>query len=281
MVQVKTSPTLENPNGGRGHGTGFYVTPNRIMTNWHVVNGQTKAGDPREPIVTIKYRDGKVVPAKVLYSSSLVDLAIIEPLGEPNRTIEPLEFCAESNMKLGTKIVTIGHPLGFEWMASEGIISRNNFQRPWTTNLAPMIITDNKIYQGNSGGPMITVAGCVAGVSVQLYNRDGQIYSLSISGDFIKKYFNEFLDHTFSLPMIGFKVKEDNEVVEIVAGSEAEKMGLLIGDKVLKINYIPVDKYSKFVESLLSVKKGEVYTVNISRNGQSVLLTGVSEIRRK
>ena len=56
---------------GTGRGSGFFVTPDLIVTNAHVVENNTT--------VTVKMSDGTSVAAQVLRTSPEVDLAIVRP----------------------------------------------------------------------------------------------------------------------------------------------------------------------------------------------------------
>src|SRR3989344_1346912 len=55
--------------GGQSEGTGFYITPNRIITSFHVIDG--------EPSPKIILPDGKFISAEKIVGDKTMDLAVI------------------------------------------------------------------------------------------------------------------------------------------------------------------------------------------------------------
>ena len=136
----------------RGYGGGFFIAPDMIVTNIHVV-----AGD-RDVSVFGKDGKGKVVYniEKVIGSDPAHDLVILQVSGKQKAT--PLSL---SNCQIGDPIFVVGHPKGERYKISDGIVHVNN-----DTNIR----LDAKIYPGNSGGPVLNLKGEVVGIAV---GKDG------------------------------------------------------------------------------------------------------------
>ena len=145
----------------KGSGTGFFVGPNLVLTNQHVVEGSQFA--------EVKLRDGKETFGKVIKTDVNSDLALIETA----QGGKPVEFSLQP-LKTGETVDLIGHPRGMDYTMTRGIVSAvraisNPSVRGGSQVL--MVQTDAAINPGNSGGPMF-VGGKVVGVNTQKL-RDG------------------------------------------------------------------------------------------------------------
>lgn len=264
---------VELPNS---KGTGFFIANNLIMTNAHVVHGAL--GD----VVSINFRDGRKLSGKVIRKNTGVDLAIVELDPTEWKPFEnkpdPLKFCKDTdNLPLGTRVVTIGHPLLFDWIASEGIVSRNQYSYPGSYSY--FIVTDNKIYQGNSGGPMFLDSGCVAGVSVQLLNSNGQIYAMSIAGDFVTSILDRLIVDEFDIPKFGIGLQGEAILSLVIAGGEWDRAGIKTGDKLIRINDRPIKRHQDIIKTFTLIEKGDNYRVVVEREGAYHLFEILSEDR--
>jgi len=136
---------------GRGHGSGFIISDNLIMTNQHVV-GESNS-------VSIKFDNGLEVVGKVIASNSARDVAIVKV----NASL-PKHFDLErTKPSIGTKIYAIGSPLDekFSSTLTSGIVSNYRVEDNKT-----LIQSDVQVLPGNSGGPLVNENGRVVGVTV-------------------------------------------------------------------------------------------------------------------
>lgn len=123
-------------------GTGFYITKNMILTNWHVVSMESS-------ILQFKH-DGVTCKGTVGYRDEKWDLAILETSCEG----VPLNL-SKTNPKVGTSVFTVGFPKVFGYSLSKGAVSGE-----W--NMFTMV--DINVNTGNSGGPLVGLSGDVLGV---------------------------------------------------------------------------------------------------------------------
>ncbi|MCW3491746.1 MarP family serine protease [Microbacterium sp. SSM24] len=142
--------------GRSSTGSGFVVAPDRIVTNAHVVAGVER---PLVELPGVAAREGRIV-----YFDPIDDLAVIavDGLG-----VAPLPFA--TTLPAGSPAVVQGYPLGGPFtMVEAGVLSAGTVPIPdiYDESAAPREIYDLRaaVRPGNSGGPLLTEDGAVAGV---------------------------------------------------------------------------------------------------------------------
>ena len=125
-----------------------------ILTNQHVVVG---AQD-----VTVSLFDGTKLSARVVGSDERVDLALL--LVDAGRDLQPASLGDSDGLRAGDWVMAMGNPLGFEHSVTVGVISGKGRVLP-SSRFADFIQTDAAIYPGNSGGPLVDLAGEVIGIN--------------------------------------------------------------------------------------------------------------------
>jgi S1-C subfamily serine protease len=137
-------------------GSGFVVSPNRVMSNAHVVAGSDS--------VTVEV-DGQNYDAAVVSYDPDADISMLDV---PDLPSAPLAF-AEQAAPTGTDAVVMGYPGGGDFVATPArvreIIELNGPDIYRTTTVTREVYTiRGTVRQGNSGGPMIDRTGMVLGV---------------------------------------------------------------------------------------------------------------------
>ncbi len=151
-----------------GLGTGFYIDKNYILTNAHVVLWEEKPGNNR------LYDEFHIPYRRVLRLKGIdleVDLALLydehRQIGKSGKAVTA--SFRSKDLEVGEKIVSFGYPqshrLSFEGNLTDGIVSSPLMN---ITTSRPEIGFQHTapIQRGNSGGPILDVAGNVVGVSV-------------------------------------------------------------------------------------------------------------------
>jgi S1-C subfamily serine protease len=144
-----------NGCGSGVEGTGFFYAPGRLMTNAHVVAGVTR------PEVEV---DGSTVVASVVLYDPDLDIAV---LSVPDSGVPPLSFDTEAQPR--DSIAVLGYPEDGPYDVETGRIRAEQRLR------SPDIYGDGTVIRqvfslralirpGNSGGPIVTSAGEVAGL---------------------------------------------------------------------------------------------------------------------
>src|SRR5690606_35475405 len=97
---------------------------------------------------------------------------------------EGVPLTLAKHVQVGQDVYVTGHPLAFDWIAREGIVSRiiedNDNQ----------IMADIDISKGNSGSPMIDSSGRVVWV-IEAYNRDAPYLAYAVHLDDVR-FFLQF-----------------------------------------------------------------------------------------
>ena len=125
----------------------------RIVTNAHVVRNLKK--------VTVTFYGGEEREAQVIKRDPKLDLALLS-VDDPPDGLTELAFNSDAAVREGQEVIVIGHPIGFEWTITRGIVS--GMRGPHSTRFPNMIQTDAGISPGNSGGPLLTVDGQLIGI---------------------------------------------------------------------------------------------------------------------
>jgi uncharacterized membrane protein required for colicin V production len=144
-----------NGCGGGVEGTGFFYAPGRLMTNAHVVAGVTRP--------EVEVAGSSVVASVVLYDEDL-DIAV---LALPDSGVPHLAF--DTNAQPRDPVAVLGYPEDGPYDVESGRIrSEQRLRSPDIygegTVLRQVYSLRGQIRPGNSGGPIVTSAGDVAGM---------------------------------------------------------------------------------------------------------------------
>jgi serine protease Do len=168
LVQIRVNrPSKEAESEDRPRramGAGFIIhADGYVVTNAHVVEGATE--------VQVRMATGRRLKGKVIGRDARVDLALIKV--ESAERLPTLPVGNSDDLRVGEFVLALGHPFGLESLVSFGIVSRKGA----SIGAAPpvdFIQTDAAVNPGNSGGPLVNMAGQVVGVNT-MARRDGSI----------------------------------------------------------------------------------------------------------
>jgi serine protease Do len=152
-----------------GTGTGFYLKEyDVIVTNDHVVQDNAE--------VTIAGKTFEKTLSRVWYTDRKHDLAFLQ--GPSNAEIPTIRLGNYDALKDGDEVLAIGHPFGFNYSATQGVISKVDRIRDGLK----FIQIDAAINPGNSGGPLVNTSGEVIGVnSFKVQGGDNLGFALPVS----------------------------------------------------------------------------------------------------
>jgi serine protease Do len=214
-----------------------------IITNDHVVDdAQT---------VTVTLPSKLEYPAEIIGTDKQTDLALIKIDTEEELTVARLGNSDE--VEVGEWVVAVGNPYGFDRTVSFGIVSGKGRVLPnlpiENQLINDFIQTDAAIDPGSSGGPLVNLRGEVIGINSIGFGR-GQGFTIPMNTA------NEVKDKlltsgTIERGWIGIAIQplsreyaryfgssklEGVLISDIIAGSPAEKSGLMPGDVVIEYN---------------------------------------------
>ena len=146
----------------RALGSGFVVDKaGYIITNFHVVE--------KADTINVSLASGDEYRAKVVGKDEKTDIAVLKV--ETKKDLPVAKLGNSDGMTQGDWVLAIGSPFGLEQTVTAGIISATGrsgspYQR--------FLQTDAAINQGNSGGPLVNMAGEVIGVNTAILSQTGQ-----------------------------------------------------------------------------------------------------------
>ena len=167
-VISRAMPALVRVETATGLGSGFFIAPDTILTNVHVVGTNTS--------VTIRRPDGKTVMARVDSTAPELDVAVIR-IGSPDPNQPTLTLGSGARARAGQEVVALGTPLGLTNTVTRGIVSAVREVGGLT-----LVQTDAAINPGNSGGPLLDRSGQVIGITTMgVKSSDGQGLGFAIA----------------------------------------------------------------------------------------------------
>ncbi|WP_144510443.1 trypsin-like peptidase domain-containing protein [Bacillus sp. FJAT-22090] len=164
MPKVFTILTEEGLGSGFLYGQGGY-----IVTNAHVVAGYTD--------VIVRNSAGKESNAKVIGISDHSDVALL--LSKDYAQVKPLPIETEDSI-IGTEVIALGSPQGFENSASIGYLTGINRDMELGFIYEHLYQIDAQIDKGSSGGPLLDAkTGKVIGINSLIYTKNN-LFGFSI-----------------------------------------------------------------------------------------------------
>jgi S1-C subfamily serine protease len=152
---------------GTSTGTGFFVTQDLLLTNEHVVEGQS--------FVTVRLASGQTLQGRVERTSPDLDLAVVRAAARPDAN-QILRLGSASSVRPGQEVIAIGSPLGLQNTVTRGIVSAVR-----TAGGVELIQTDAAINPGNSGGPLLDRDGRVIGVTTLKVTRGAESLGFAVA----------------------------------------------------------------------------------------------------
>jgi serine protease Do len=281
VVQIEATGTFVDPEfgavEGAGRGSGFVIGDGNIaITNNHVVTGAGKLE---------VWVDGEDEPrnARVLGVSECSDLAAIEIDGAPLPTLEWYSGAFDP----GTEVYVAGFPLGDpEYTLTRGVIAkaRANGDTNWAS-VDHTIEHDANAQPGNSGGPLVTVEGQVAGVHYASGSVTNQSQFFAIAADVAEPIVADLVDgvDVDSIGVNGQVVSNEDGSISglwvsgVASGSPADESGVQPGDIITRIEGVSIGRdgtMGDYCDVLRSHTADDQMAIEVLRYATAEVLTG-------
>jgi serine protease Do len=269
-----------------------------IVTNNHVVSGSSA--------LQIIMSDGTKLDAKLVGTDEYTDLAVLSI--DADKVASVADFADSDDIEPGQSVLAIGSPLGTDYATSvtEGIVSAKNRTVDATDEdgnslgKETVIQTDAAINQGNSGGPLVNLAGQVIGInSMKLTSStDGtsvEGMGFAIPSNSVVKIINQLeKDGKITRPGLGVSmldlssvstseaksvlklssdVSDGVVVMSVVDGSPADEAGLKKYDVITKIGDTTVKDSAELRSALYSYTIGDSVKVTYYHEGKEETAT--------
>jgi S1-C subfamily serine protease len=187
-VVSRILPAVGSITAGQSRGTGFFVRHDQVLTNAHVVQGQTS--------VTMQVGN-TTYNARVTTVSSGSDLALLQ-VSNPNPNQPVLTLGSVSHARVGQEVIAVGSALGvLSNTVTRGIVSAVR-----QVGNITLLQTDAAINPGNSGGPLVDRSGLVIGInSLAVAAQAGQGLAFAVAIDHATDLLNGQVNNASQTPL--------------------------------------------------------------------------------
>jgi serine protease Do len=265
-------------------GSGFFITnKGYILTNNHVVEGTKE--------VSIVLSDGSEQKATIVGTDPYSDIAILKTDGK----VPAVAALGNSDvLNPGESVIAIGSPLGnFKNTVTVGVVSAtgrsidtgNGYQ------IEDLIQTDAAINHGNSGGPLVNLAGEVIGINTLIVRNTGsgdvaEGLGFAIPVNTAQAVAQQIIQKGyFARPYLGISFQPINPdialrynlpsqwgvyITRVSSGSPASQAGLQEGDIITKVGDVTLDETHSYVNTLFTFKPGDQINLEVVRGNDTV-----------
>src|SRR6267154_826035 len=180
---------FKTPKGDEGseqpdqsEGSGFVIrSDGYILTNNHVIDGADR--------IQVKFKDGRVLTAKVVGSDDRTDIAVIKVEAS---NLPVVELGNSDEVKVGQLVCAIGAPYKFEYTFTTGVVSAKGRNELLADKYEDYIQTDAAINPGNSGGPLCDIDGQVIGMNTLIHGLNRGL-GFAISSNLAKQVSDQLI----------------------------------------------------------------------------------------
>jgi serine protease Do len=250
-----------------GAGSGIIASPDGyIVTNNHVIEDADR--------VTVTLSDGRTYEATMVGSDAQTDLAVVKIEADG---LDYLPFLSNSLQQLNVldPVVAVGNALalpgGPTWTL--GVVSNlgRSIQLSNGVVLEDIIQTDAAINAGNSGGPLINLAGQVVGINVAIASDAENIgfaistntavpvvQSLIAEGRVVRPWLGVTVTTVTSALRYYYNLATDSGalITGVASGSPASKAGLRAGDVIVRIDNQDISTAAELLSAIDSHRIG-------------------------
>ena len=264
-------------------GSGVVIQPDGLMlTNTHVIeNGKE---------FDVRLGTGRHFKARLLGRDVFGDLAVLQLDRKDDEPFPFLELGDSDALQVGEPAMAIGNPFGLGLVDQHptftfGIISAvRQFQGRYTE----CIVTDAEVNPGNSGGPLINMAGQVVGINGQISTRwglrsnTGLGYAISARQvrmwlPLLKAANGGNVNHGRPVGIDLQRAAPDSPDSLVIKGVEkgrtAESAGFQANDRILAWDGLKVPNAIRLLSLVGMYPAGHTVPVEVRRGDQDVSLT--------
>ncbi|MCG8376703.1 MAG: trypsin-like peptidase domain-containing protein, partial [Chlorobiales bacterium] len=256
-------------------------------------------------IVTVRFKDGRKVGARVVGSAVRADVALLR-LNEVPDGLTVADLGDSDAMDIGDQVFVVGAPYGIDHTLTVGHVSGRRSLKGFANQLVNIefLQTDASINRGNSGGPMFNMDGEVVGIVSSISSSSGGseglgfAASINTARDLLLKqqsiwtgmeayFLSGPISKALNVPqesaLLVQRVAENSpsKLLGLVPGSIPVRIGreefLLGGDIILEVQGIPVAADYRTMkalqEAMLFTTSGRSVTIKVLRGGKIINLS--------
>ncbi len=265
-------------------GSGVFISSDGyILTNNHVIEGAQQ--------LQVIFADGSQQDATLVGTDQYSDLAVLKISG----TVPAVAALGNSDaLNPGETVIAIGSPLGdFKNTVTVGVVSATgrSIDTGQGYTIDGLIQTDAAINQGNSGGPLVNLAGEVIAINTLIIRNSGtgtvtEGLGFAIPINTARVVSEQIVKNGFvSRPYLGISwqpitpgvaarhhlpVQYGVYVTDVSANSPATQAGLQVGDIITGIDSTTLDETHAYINTLFHYSSGDTVTLTLVRNGKQL-----------
>ena len=249
-----------------------------IVTNHHVIE--------RADEIVVGLSDGRWIPAILVGSDPLVDLAVLQVEGDG---FAALEFADSSAVRVGDFVVAIGNPFGLERTVTSGIVSALGRTGLGIEDFEAFIQTDASVNPGNSGGALVDLTGRLVGINTAIISPrsfGGSVgIGFAIPSDLVKAIMMQLVEHgevrrariglevgalsPEEASVFGVKGGQGVLVLQVEPGSVADTVGIEAGDVLTHIGERDIRGAADYHSAEAIIMVGDTVDVRAVRDEQT------------
>ncbi len=265
-------------------GSGVFISSDGyILTNNHVIEGAQQ--------LQVIFADGSQRDATLVGTDQYSDLAVLKITG----TVPAVATLGNSDaLNPGETVIAIGSPLGdFKNTVTVGVVSATgrSIDTGQGYTIDGLIQTDAAINQGNSGGPLVNLAGEVIAINTLIIRNSGtgtvtEGLGFAIPINTARVVSEQIIQNGHvSRPNLGISwqpitprvaaiyrlpVQYGVYITDVAANSPASKAGLQVGDIITGIDNTTIDETHAYINTLFHYSAGDTVTLTLNRNGKQI-----------
>jgi S1-C subfamily serine protease len=275
-VVQRVIPSVVAIRTNTGEGSGVVWDENgHVVTNNHVIAGASS--------ITVVLATGRELDATLVGTDPVTDIALLD-VDEQNL---PAIDRAKTVPLVGTPVIAVGNPLGFESSVTFGVLSGLRRSIPGADlSLIDLIQTDAAISPGNSGGALVDLEGRLVGIAVAYIPPSGGAVSigfavpittassvaeqLEATGTVVHAYLGVNLAPiTPDLSeRFGLDATEGALVTTVEPGSPAAAAGIQAGDVIVGISGQEVNVPDDVLAVIRRSATGETVELKVQKGGK-------------
>ncbi len=268
LTMSKPAGKISEPEESFSGGCGFiFRKEGYIITNAHVVEGAIS--------FRVELFEGGSFDARLVGADKLTDIAVLKIEGD--REFPFLLMADPKDVRVGQFAIAIGHPIGFQYTVTSGIVGGKGRCFHGNNNLFQYhynyIQTDAWINPGSSGGPLLNIKGEVIGVTAL---NPGEGSTLAVDGGLAKQIAHQLMVHGrvirgyFDVQL--HSVSQGFVVVEAFPNKTVSRSNLRRDDIIVEFDGEKVSNLIAFERRVMDYQIGQQCALKVLRNGKEITL---------